>query len=65
MSIAEMLHGLTAEGRSTVLDDDLVRLTREYPALVSVFEEVQFLRGEVVNLLDQIDMKDQEIANLK
>lgn len=65
MTTAVRLHNLTAEGRDSILDNDLDALAREHPALVQVFEETQYLRREVERLMEDIWDKQREIDALR
>lgn len=65
MSIAHALHNLSAVGRSEVLDEDLYRLACEHPDLLPVFQETQFLRQEVLDLLDRLDGAEDRISQLE
>jgi hypothetical protein len=65
MTTALNLHSLTVEGRDRILDNDLDALAREYPALVQVFEETQYLRREVERLMEDVWGKQQEIDALR
>lgn len=65
MKIPLALHSLTAEGRTTVLDNDLDDLAREHPTLVPVFEETQYLRNEVARLLDDLWNMQSDIDALR
>ncbi len=46
-AFAITLHKIHTEGRDNIRDHDLSHLVEHWPELQSVFEEVQFLRGEV------------------
>ena len=65
MSIAEMLHSMNAEGRANIIDYDLDVLAVEYPALVPVFEETQYLRREVERLMEDLFRLQTQLDDLR
>jgi len=49
------LHTMSAYGRTNLSDTDILRLAEANPHLLSVFEELQFLRQEVVAKIEEIE----------
>jgi hypothetical protein len=65
MTIAHMIHNASAYGSDTLRDSDLLRLYEMHPDLRGVFEEVQWLRGEVGRLEDSIAAHEATCQNLR
>ena len=65
MDVARTIHTLSARGRASLRDDDLLWLAERHPDLSAVFEEVQFLRSENEKLAERVDDLEDDVERLR